>query len=312
MLLRILATSLCLSIQGATQDSKLGIPTLIEKLGSSKIQDRDEAANQLLEIGEPALEALGSASKAEDQELAIRARQLVATLRANKDRIDRFEKGSIELRRTLAQEAREVATRGTGGHPPERSSSRPDLIPFAALAVENIDKEVRTQAICMLAYMNHHACLPLLKSSLRHTDSTVRYYACMGLGWLGRMPRHRQEVILALSSARDAKEERVFDVRLNAASGLLDLGVTQDPELFIEAMRRDRANHALAASALALLKRKDAIELILVRLATAQPSLDHWCGKALESLTGQSFGTSHAKWKEWLEANRDHLPPQIR
>lgn len=197
-------------------------------------------------------------------------------------------------------------------HPPKRASDRTDLLPVLDAALANDDAEVRLRAIHSLAYMKCRDALPLLLKSLASEDAQVRYYGVMGLEWLADAPDLRPKIVEALIGARDRKEEDHFDVRLHAAAALVKLGEPQDPGIFIEALKNEHANEALAAGALATLGCKEAIELIVKRLATAVPSSDHWCAVALEKLTGEKFDKDAAKWGAWLEANRAKLPEQAK
>ena len=212
----------------------------------------------------------------------------------------------------LIKKVREDATRNNQGHPPSGSSNRTDLLPLLAVALNDETEEVSVQAVLTLAYMINEKTLSLLENSLKNHYGDVRYYACVGLAWLGRSERLRPGIIRKLQEARDSMSEDSFDVKLHAASSLLDLDAPQDPGIFIEAMRKEGANHAIAAGALAKLKRKDAIELIVKALEKAEDSEDHWCGKALEGLTGEAFGKDYGKWKDWLEKNRKLLPDQLK
>lgn len=204
---------------------------------------------------------------------------------------------------------REAASQGNG-HPPKRASTRTDLLPVLAAALEHPDDQVRLQGVLALAYMGSPEAFPLLKRALRDKDPTVSYYAMMGLGWLKEEARLEQEVV-AIHRAALKDQSRPFDTRLSAAENLVEWGLLNDPAIFVEALRSPEGNAAMAASALANLKRRDAIELLILRLRTARPSTDYHISVALAKLTGKSFGTDHLRWKSWLEANRATLPEQI-
>jgi tetratricopeptide (TPR) repeat protein len=212
-----------------------------------------------------------------------------------------------EERRARMVRLRDEATRESAGHPPKGRSRRTDLLPDFVRGLDDSDHEVRTQAICALAYMNAPEALEPLLGALKHSDWTVRWYAVMGLEWLGLYSEIRARVVAAL---RRIVDERVGpeSLPLAAAEALVQLGEPQDPALFFEALREDGADVYMAAAALAKFGRRDAIELILRRMENADNR--HLLGKALEELTGQAFGESVARWASWLEANRSSLPPQ--
>jgi HEAT repeat protein len=230
----------------------------------------------------------------------------------NRALIGRLARWPKARRENLARAIREAATAGCGGHPPTASSHRPDLLPVLDAALTNDEQEVRTQAICSLAYMKHKDAFPLLVKAFASEDRTVRYYACMGVEWLADFPALRAPAIRALEAARDRKDEASFNVRLHAASALASLRVPQGPTIFIEALRNPKANEALAAHALADMGRKEAIELMVKRLETAVPSGDWHLSQCLKQLTGADLGKDAASWRAWLEANRSQLPEQDR
>ncbi|HLY75100.1 MAG TPA: HEAT repeat domain-containing protein, partial [Planctomycetota bacterium] len=157
----------------------------------------------------------------------------------------------------LIDELREAACRKSGGHPPTGESERPELIPVFVSALEGRDSEVQTQAIQALAYMNHVDAFEPLIGGLRHPNSTVRYYAVMGIGWMGRRPDHRDRAVSRLREILE-QPDADFDVTLHAASSLVGLNALEDPTLFLRSLRLRQGTEALAASALAKLGRRDA------------------------------------------------------
>jgi len=224
--------------------------------------------------------------------------------------IHRLETDPLEARHKLMAEIRREAT-PYSGHPPAQSSPRTDLLPVLEAALGNDDDRVQTEAICTLCYMKCRDALPILEKAFESKHPTVRYYACMGVEWLADEADLRLRVVMALEKARYRQDE-VFSVRLHAAAALANLGEEQEPKIFLDALRNPRANEALAASVLARMGRKDAIELMIVRLRTAVPSGDHWLGEALKKLTGQELGTDANAWQEWVDAHRSELPEQLK
>jgi hypothetical protein len=124
----------------------------------------------------------------------------------------------------------------------------------------------------------------------------------LGVDWLADVPDLRARAIAGLETARDRQGE-AFDVRLHATSALARTGVPQEAKIFLEAIRDPNANAALAATELTRMGRKDAIELMIVRLRTAVPLADHWLGEALKTLTRQELGTDAEAWQEWVDAH---------
>lgn len=233
-----------------------------------------------------------------------------STAERNKSYVRRLVTEPPEARRSLMREIGQQAT-PERKHPPLVSSDRTDLLPVLAAALENDDEQVRESAILTLSYMKCRDALPILDRSLESRYPTVRYYACMGLHWLGEEPDLRERVIAGLQSAQ-ARRGEAFDIRLQASASLDDLGVKQDSAIFVEALRDPRANAAQAAKVLARMRRKETLELMITRLKTATPSTDHWLHMALKDLTGVDFGTDADTWQRWLEINRLALPEQIK
>ena len=97
--------------------------------------------------------------------------------------IHRLKTDPIEARQKLIGEIRREAAPGSG-HPPKVSSNRTDLFPVLEAALGNDDRHVRTEAICALSYMKCPAAFPILEQALQSDYWEVRYYACMGIGWL--------------------------------------------------------------------------------------------------------------------------------
>jgi hypothetical protein len=176
----------------------------------------------------------------------------------------------------LRQEAAPHAT-----HPPTRSSDRTDLLPVLQAALDNGDDHVRTEAICALCYMKCKAAFPILEKAFDSPYANVRYYACMGVTWLADFPELRPRALADLHMMRD-REGEAAAIRLHATGALAELGLPQDANPFIDALRDPNANAALAADELSKVGRTDTIELMIIRLRTAVPSADHWLAEVLE------------------------------
>jgi hypothetical protein len=229
--------------------------------------------------------------------------------------IEALEKGSVEDRRALAQKIREEADDGCGGDPPTSSSKRTDLLPVLEATLSNTDSDrelsVRVTGVLALCYMKCHDAFPILVKALENDNATARYYACMGIEWLADFPDLRAPAIAALEKARDRKAETDLNVKLHAASALREI-TKPDAAIFLQALKDEHANEALAANALADMGRKDSVELMIRRLKTADYADSHYLVEALKKLTGQDFGADAAKWQDWLDANRSSLPEQAR
>src|SRR5581483_3680027 len=211
----------------------------------------------LLVLG--ALEAAAAAGEAREK----RVQEWLARLRSD----------PVLRRRRLIEEIRAEGTIGTGGHPPKGSSKRTDLLPVLEAALADPDKEVRSEAVLTLAYMKCPDALPVLERALASPHTTVRYYACMGVEWLADFATLRSSCVTALETARD--REKDAGVKLHAAAALHKLHVPQEPALFLDALKDEKANEALAAGVLADMGRKDAIALMIARLRGAVPDADH-------------------------------------
>ncbi len=222
--------------------------------------------------------------------------------------LDHLRAADTPRARELIKRVRDAASRN-GGHPPQRRSTRPDLLPVLEFALEHSDEEVRTQAICTLAYMNHPEAFAPLKNALGHADSGVRYYAVMGLGWLMCEPSLHDEVVQLHRSVTD-DPKHTMSTRVSAAENLVTAGLETDPQIFFAALKDPDANAALASAALATLGRKDGVELMIDRLRS-ETRASHHVSLDLEKLTGVNLGTGFLEWKTWLEANRGSLPQQV-
>jgi hypothetical protein len=97
---------------------------------------------------------------------------------------------------------------------------------------------------------------------------------------------------------------------LAVAHALVGLGQKLDGMVFIEALRLNEANWALASDGLAMLGRMDSICLMIRRLKsrTFDP---RYLADALKKLTGQSYDTDAEAWMLWYQKNASDLPPQM-
>lgn len=65
-------------------EKKDGVPELIRKLGDASFETREAAQRELERIGRPALKALDEAAKSQDPEVATRASEAIARIRAGR------------------------------------------------------------------------------------------------------------------------------------------------------------------------------------------------------------------------------------
>ncbi len=284
---------------------------LIGRLGSDDVRIRMEAEEALAELGASALEPLRDAAASTDAEIAVRAKSRIARILQNQTRAQRLREAPAKERLELVVELRREATEKLGGHPPQGHSPHPDLIPLFQQSLRDVDKEVRKQASWALAYMNHRKALPALQEAVAHRDSDVNYPAAIGLGWLGRHPEIRTPVVEALKRSLQEKASPSFDQRYVVACSLAELGEIPDDGILLEGLKKGHGQVSLGAKVMANQGRTDAILLIIKRMASVAPVDAADTGKALETLTGESFGGDVVKWYRWFEKNRDRFPAQI-
>jgi HEAT repeat protein len=230
--------------------------------------------------------------------------------------IRRLRTEPVASRRTLIAEIREEANVYKGE--PPKTTDRPDLLPALEVALSDEDPQVRSDAIGALKYMRHPKALPILERALESEHETVRFFAVVGLGWLGDFADLRTSVITTLTKVRDRKEDREFEENLYAAEELVRLGAQTDAKIFEDALRQEDPCASLAANALTKLGRKDSVGLMIKALRSARPSNDHWIGLDLQKLTGETIGKDNPvaaeadAWQAWLDKNRSKLPEQVR
>jgi hypothetical protein len=221
-----------------------------------------------------------------------------------------------EARRTRIAELRDEAVRREhrDGSPPS-PSSRPDLLPIFVQALDDEDGKVQTHSMLAIAEMSLDAGLPVLLNGLNHDNDQVQAYACLGLGWIGRSDGARPAAVAALKKVLESEEIDEFGVRLQAATSLLDLDELPSAQFFIQAAKEKRLHDPsgweTARKVFVRFRTKEAISLLVLRMAKAIPPETASYGKDLEQLTGQTFGDDPLRWYRWLQENRAALPPQI-
>jgi HEAT repeat protein len=151
----------------------------IEQLGDVSLERREAAEEAVLEAGTESIAGLEAAVRLGNLERKERAIRLLQLLRQGETWASDLKSLPLDRRRTLIETVRKASE--SSGHPPKRASRRADLIPVLASALQDEDVEIRTQAVCALAYMFHPKALPALGTALGDRHPTVVYYACMGL-----------------------------------------------------------------------------------------------------------------------------------
>jgi hypothetical protein len=221
-----------------------------------------------------------------------------------------------EARRARIAALRDEAVRweDRDGAPPS-PSSRPDLLPLLVQALEDEDGKVQAHAMRAIAEMNLEAGLPVLLAGLKHQNGYVQTYACLGLGTLGRSTGARPAAVAALKKVLESEDIDEFAVRLQAATSLFDLDELPSAQFFIQATKEKQLHRQseweTARRVFVRFRTKEAISLLVLRMAKAIPPETASYGRDLEQLTGQTFGDDAPRWYRWLQENRAGLPPQL-
>jgi hypothetical protein len=212
---------------------------------------------------------------------------------------------------TLTPDARRLLMYQLRFEADEGGSSKAYLIPVFEQGLKDTESEVRLHSVMALPAVESSSGLAALVTSLYHQDADVRYYAACGLRGLGlQLPEVNASAIAALHKALSRSHEADPDVEVAMAHALVALGERLDGNVFIQALRREGANWALASEGLVLLRRRDAIVLLIRRLDTG--TFDpRYIADALEKLTGQTFGRDEKLWTDWYQKNASELPPQV-
>ena len=202
---------------------------------------------------------------------------------------------------------------GSDSAKPGASTRRPDLLPVLAAALGDEDGRVRGVAAAALAQAAHESGVPFLLEALKHPDLEVRRWAGRGLADFADHPRLGTQVIAELRRVSSPGGDPDFDVRYIAASALFEHGQPVDSSIFVEALRGDHDHSPFIARTIAALGRKDAIYLLIRRMALLSPGNPDAAParEALETLTGERLGDDPVRWYRWLEKNRSRFPPQV-
>jgi hypothetical protein len=182
--------------------------------------------------------------------------------------------------------------------------SRAEILPLLTGALDDEDSNVRVYAVEGIAELKDEKALPVLLEALNHPEVLVQVRACRGLGWLPI----REGMIPALKKAGDSA---VPDVRIAAASALIDLGASFSADPFLEALKLKGVGWPDVRKVIVHFQRKEFTSALIKEMAKSPPNWAANYGKALEFLTGEKFGNDSVAWYRWFEKVRDTYPPQI-
>jgi len=216
----------------------------------------------------------------------------------------------VDIRRSRISHL--VADAGVSASPaPLRGpSSRPDLIPVLAAALQDEDGQVRILAAHGLAEMRLEQALPPMIRTLRNSDDYMGGELCRGIRELAASPGLRAEAVAALAEVFQQPSSS-FDLRLCCAVALMDLGELRNSDFFVQSLARYHYKSDLMIRAIVHYDRKDAIRMIIRTMAGTPPPYMGGLADALEKLTGEKFGPDPTAWYRWFEANKDRFPPQV-
>jgi len=305
---------------GGRDLNPLEISKLAHSLVNSDRDSREQAEASLIECGTEALPVLEELMRATDVSRKVIVRGLIQRIQLNARLIRSHETSKhqkvLQQVETLIR-ALTVEPEATRQHlmldlrKTLITSGDSRMLPVLLHGLKDCDSNVRLQAIHAIGALESEGALSALLHSLTHQDANVRYYAISGLRRYASNTDYDCLIRCSLQKLASRPEETDYDVRMNAAYCCVELGSEVDSGIFIDALRRDDVNHAIAVRALAKLSRKDAIGLIIGRLRVSPLDVDYWCGKALHDLTGYEYGTDWRKWAEWYENNKKSLPRQL-
>jgi hypothetical protein len=182
------------------------------------------------------------------------------------------------------------------------SSVSPEGIGRAAL--KHSDSYFRLAVVRTLG-IRQPALVALLITALFDEQHDVREAAAEILGRT-RDPRAVEPLISILASSHGANAQRI---RQKAAETLGALG---DPRAFdplVHALKDEVTDvRASAAIGLGQLGDRRAIEPLIARLTDEWPNVYYNAARALERITGQTYGVDRTRWQAWWEQNKDKTP----
>lgn len=135
--------------------------------------------------------------------------------------------------------------------------------------------------------------------SARDRSWEVRWRAIVALGELGR-----PEALDTVLAAIDDKEPAVRGAALEAAAALGSERVLEAAAAALEDESWQVRSAAIAS--LGTVRRTESVGLLVDRMAVEEGRLRDDLAKALERLTGRSFGARPELWQRFWEQNREH------
>lgn len=216
----IAALLLC-AFEHTQDDSAHQAREFVEKLRSDNIEERQEAARKLKELGRAAVPEVQRVAQAEDSEVALRAGEILhwvkidtalapALKRAIPDAVDRLAQGqgydwtkllvqALAIKHGLStpierMERRDIVTLGLAlsegvafaPRGPNQLLKNEDLVSLVVPALRAAKSEQERDLICMVAGKTHcRESVPELRSLLKNESWRVRAEAARALGEIG-------------------------------------------------------------------------------------------------------------------------------
>ncbi|MHC4608024.1 MAG: HEAT repeat domain-containing protein, partial [Planctomycetota bacterium] len=104
----------------------------------------------------------------------------------------------------------------------------------------------------------------------------------------------------------DLTRKKSVGIRVTAIDALSRIGTVRIMPAVERALKsRDWPVRAAAVRALAKIRKKETIDLLIAQLEGEEGRLAGEIAAALRDLTGNSLGTGHDHWKAWWDANRE-------
>ncbi|HLF94707.1 MAG TPA: HEAT repeat domain-containing protein [Planctomycetota bacterium] len=264
---------------------------LVERLASEKIDDREEAALKLRELGKAALPALEKAAAHDDAEVASRARGLLRRISIQDRVTDRLLRSIPEAEHLLTSHdphgwtevfLEATAVRGgTRAHPELRVEDVDGLGGPAVRAAKTIQEK---RSVCLaIRRWKLRTSAPELTGFLSADDSYTRGMAALSLGELG--VRESVTAIVPLLGDKDGQ------VRQLAVRGLYAIADVRATSSILPSLRdADSPCRSWAAAILARIGAKETTGEILKLLADTSDPVRRSSALALTKLGSTELG----------------------